>query len=172
MSVYSSFSFIYIVDFCESTKLRGLRALLPYVPRALHALVSCVLCALRTSCPTCLVSSVLSCPACSRALRASCHTYSRTSRTSFPTYSLASHVSCPTCFCASRTFVLTYLMPYVASCFISLFSAQTLMSRTLHTLRPNATFRALEFPCLTHLFFCLFAACDFLGVIFLKLKQI
>lgn len=135
--------------------------LVPYMLLCLACFVRCVPRALRVSCP-----------ACSRALRASCHTYSRTSRTSFPTYSLASDVSFPTCFCASRTFVLTYLMPYVASCFSSLFSAQTLMSRTLHTLRPNATFRALEFPCLTHLFFCLFAACDFLGVIFLNLKQI
>ena len=91
----------------------------------------------------------------------------------------ASHVSCSTCSCASRALlptVLSYptcLVPHVpralcaplfqvprASCVL-----YSMWPRALR-LCPNITFCALEFPCITLLFFCSFATCDFFWEIY------
>ena len=79
----------------------------------------------------------------------------------------------------------TYLVPYVImgfTCFglhvprilcglvllrfISSFSSQNLLFDTLYTSCPDITFLALEFPCITLLFFCSFPTCDFFGEIY------
>ena len=126
------------------------------------------------SCPTC------SCPTCSRVLRASCSTCCRASPASCTTCSRALRALMPQVPRTLRAFVPTvllyptYLVPYVLLClhalcsmwpralrFMSPFSLRTLLFRTLRTLCPNFTFFALEFPCITLLFLCSFATCDF-----------
>ena len=107
----------------ESAKLRALRALMPYVPRASRAPFFTCFRASRASCPTCLVSSVLSCTTCSRALRVSCPTCSRVSRASCFTClvsyvpranrALVSHVSCDV------SFVKIFILLSTRGCYYS-----------------------------------------------------
>ena len=133
---------------------RALRVLVPHVSR--------VLCAFDLY--------VLSCPTCYCVPRSSCHTWYRTSCG-----------LCPTCSCVSRAscffffFFFLYnakyikcLVPYWprVSRFMSPFSLRILLFRTLRTLCPSITFCALEFPCISLLFFCSFSTCDFLEEIY------
>ena len=128
------------------------------------------------SCPTCLVPSVLSCLTClvphvPRALPVLVPYVSGASRVlaryvpraprALAFYVLrAQHASCHTYFCASCSMWLC------VSHFMSPFSSRTLLFCTLRTLCPNITFCALEIPCITLLFFCSFATCDFFWEIF------
>ena len=173
----------------ESAKLCFLQAVVPYLPHASLALVlyipnallalvlyalSCptYYCASRVPCPACLLPYV---PSCLRCLvpNVPCAPRALVSYVLLCTTCLVPYVlSCPTyhtCSHASRDFDPMWLR---ASRFMSLFSLRTLLSCTLLILCPNNTFWTLEFPCLTLLFFCLFATCDFLGGNLLKLKQI
>ena len=156
----------------ESAKLRALRALVPHVPHSLRSLRPYVPCALRA-----LVSHLpstlrVSCPTCFRALRVSCLTCSRVLRASNPTCSCAPRVSCNMCCCVSPASCFTCLVSCVDSCLAlyETFFLRTLLFRNLHTLCPNITFCVLEFPCITLLFFCWFAACDFFEEIYRTVK--
>ena len=125
---------------------------------------------------------------CSRALHAHVTSLRRELRALVPYVPRVLRVLVPHVSCAIRALVphvpralhdpvlqvpraLNVLMPHVLVLQVprSLCSLYTLLSRTLHTLCPNITFCALEFPCLTLLFFCLFANCDFFGE-FTKVK--
>ena len=119
----------------ESAKLRALRALAPYLPRAPRA-----------SSPTC----------------------SRVHRALVPYVPLAPRTLCRTCSCVSRA--SSSMWPHALR-FMCPFSLRTLLFRTLRTVCPNITFFALEFPCITLLFFCSFATCDFFWK-FTKVKRI
>ena len=132
---------------------RALRVLVPHVSR--------VLCAFDLY--------VLSCPTCYRVPRSSCHTWYRTSCGLCPTCSCVSRASC---FCFFFFFYnakyIKCLVPYWprVSRFMSPFSLRILLFRTLRTLCPSITFCALEFPCISLLFFCSFSTCDFLEEIY------
>ena len=95
----------------ESAKLRVLRALVHYVPRALCACVpyvlACPTClrALHASCTTCLRALHASCPGCLRALHTLCPTCSRAPRASCLTYSRVSCASLFTCFLPSVPYI-------------------------------------------------------------------
>ena len=143
----------------ESATLRALRALVPY----------------GFSCLTCLVSYVLSISACSRVLHAIVSHVPRAIRGIVP------HVACALrapVFHVPRAFFFFFffynakyikcLVPYWprVSRFMSPFSLRILLFRTLRTLCPSITFCALEFPCISLLFFCSFSTCDFLEEIY------
>ena len=119
--------------FLESAKLRTPRALLSYVPCASSALVPQVSRALRALVPCVLLRLTCLVPYVLSCLAC-----------------LVSHVSCA-------------LFAYVHSCFRNLFMSPyvPLASRALRTLCANITFCALEFLCLTFLYFYSFSTCDF-----------
>ena len=120
-------------------------------------------------------------PTCCRAWCPSCFTSSRSLRDSYHTCSPALRVSCPTYYRVSRaralrapklhvSLALCVLVPHVVLCltchvsyvplyFKSSFSLRNLVPRALH-LCANITFCALEFPCLTLLFFYSFRNCE------------
>ena len=111
------------------------------------------------SCPTCLVPYILSCLMCLVPYMPSfsrCLTCSHALRASHPPCSRASRALCPTCSCA----------------FLAIFLYVLLLSHILGTPCTNIPSRALEFPCLTLLFFRSFPTCDFLEGDLLKLEQI
>ena len=134
---------------------RALRVLVPHVSR--------VLCAFDLY--------VLSCPTCYRVPRSSCHTWYRTSCGLCPTCSCVSRASCFFFFFFFFFYNAKYnkcLVPYWprVSRFMSRFSLRILLFRTLRTLCPSITFCALEFPCISLLFFCPFSTYDFLEEIY------
>ena len=98
------------MDLNESAKLRALRALVLYVPRA-----SCPTCSrtLRASCLTCSRAPRASCLTCSCAASASC---SRVSSASCPKCLVPYVPSCLTCLVPYVLCCLTWLVPYMLSC--------------------------------------------------------
>ena len=144
----------------ESATLRALHALVPY----------------GFSCLTCLVSYVLSISTCSRVLHAIVSHVPRAIRGIVP------HVACALrapVFHVPLAFFFFFLFFYNAkyvkclvpywprvSRFMSRFSLRILLFRTLRTLCPSITFCALEFPCISLLFFCPFSTYDFLEEIY------
>ena len=135
----------------DSAKLPALCAPISYVLRVIFCLTySSAPRASRKSCPACFRASCFMCS------HASCSTCSPSHNAFVPYVPYEPRVprtSFSTCSCDSR---VSYSMWPHALCFMSFF-LRTLLFRTLHSLCANITFFALEFPCITFLFFCSFA---------------
>ena len=132
------------------------------------------------SCPTGSRASRVSCPMCFRSLRAlvsymlSCPTFLVPYVVSYLMWLVPYVLLCFTClvlfffFFIYNAKYIKCLVPYWprVSRFMSPFSLRILLFRTLRTLCPSITFCALEFPCISLLFFCSFSTCDFLEEIY------